>query len=204
MRHEAFQKFSSILLVTAGLVLLFGSKHWFPGFYSPVFMGVIALLSPCLIYLPRFILKEDTPQKRKLLLEICSVIAFSLTVNMAGELGLYQLYKSGFEYDKFAHFGVSMLFAFILGETIREWQSLSSRKIVWLVFLIVFSSGILWEIFEATSDFLFKTQEWGVYGKHLTLDTYLDVSFNVLGALAGIVVFMIPKGRPRRKPFQSF
>ena len=197
MRHKIFQKFSSGVLVVAGLVLLFGPRQWFPGFYSPVFMGMVALISPFLIYLPRLILKKSSPQKERLTLKISSIIAFSLLVNMAGELGLYQLYKYGFEYDKFAHFGVSMLFAFILGESLKEWEHLSSRKIVWLVLIIVFSSGILWEVFEATSDFLFKTQEWGVYGRHLAGDTYRDVAFNALGALAGVIVFMIPSAKPR-------
>lgn len=199
MRHKLFLKFSSIALVIVGLVLLFGPRHWFPNFYSPVFMGIIALISPFLIYLPKFILKKSTPQKRNLILEMRSVIAFSLLINFAGELGLFQLYKYGFEYDKFAHFIVSMTFAFILGESLREWGQLHSRKLVLVVFLIVFGSGIVWEIFEAASDYLFKTQEWGVYGNHLALDTYKDMIFNTLGALAGIIVFKIP---PKRD-FQS-
>lgn len=113
---------------------------------------------------------------------------------MAGELGLYQLYRYGFQYDKFAHFVVSMLFAFILGEALKEWTRFPSRKIVWLVILIMFGSGILWEIFEAASDYLFKTQEWGVYGNYLAWDTVADIGFNTLGALAGVIVFKIPKG----------
>ncbi|MFZ2299893.1 MAG: DUF2238 domain-containing protein [Candidatus Moraniibacteriota bacterium] len=199
MRQERFLKLSSALLVIIGLVLLFGPRQWFPDFYSPVFMGVIALLSPLLIYLPELIIKKSTPQKRTLVLEMRSVIAFSLIVNFAGELGLFQLYKYGFEYDKFAHFIVCMTFAFILGESLREWEQLHSRKLVLIVFLIVFSSGIVWELFEVASDYLFKTQEWGVYGKYLAADTYADLGFNLLGALAGIIVFKIPKGRSTKK-----
>lgn len=195
MEHKNFLKFSSVSLVIIGFILLLGPSRWFPNFYSPVFMGIIAILSPFLIYLPKFILTRSTPRKRNLILEMRSVIAFSLLVNFAGELGLFQLYKYGFEYDKFAHFIVSMLFAFILGESLREWKNLHSGKLVLIVFLIVFSSGILWEIFEISSDYLFKTQEWGVYGEHLALDTYKDMIFNTLGALAGIIVFKIPKGQ---------
>lgn len=199
MWHKNFLKFSSITLVIVGLILLFGPKYWFPDYYKPVFMGIVAVISPFLISVPEFIFKKDTPQKRKLVLEMRSAIAFSLSVNIGGELGLFQLYKFGFQYDKFAHFVVSMLFAFILGEALKEWHHFPSRKVVWLVFLIIFSSGVLWEIFEATSDFLFRTQEWGVYGNNITWDTYEDISFNILGALAGIIVFMIPKGH-REKP----
>ena len=195
MEHKNFLKFSSATLVIIGLILLLGPKNWFPNFYNPVFMGVIALISPFLISLPKFILKKRTPQKRNLIMEMRSVIAFALLVNFAGELGLFQLYKYGFEYDKFAHFVVSMLFAFILGESLREWGHLHAKKLILIVFLIVFSSGILWEIFEASSDYLFKTQEWGVYGKHLAMDTYKDMVFNALGTIAGMIIFMIPQRR---------
>lgn len=65
--------------------------------------------------------------------------------------------------------------------------------------LIVFGSGLLWEFFEATADFLFKTQVWGAYGKNITWDTLADIAFNTLGTLAGIIVFTIPKGRSKQK-----
>lgn len=195
MRHRNFLKFSSITLVIIGLVLLFGPGQWFPGFYSPVFMGVVALSSPFLIYLPKLFFRKSTSQKRNLILEMRSVIAFALIINFAGELGLFQLYRYGFEYDKFAHSIVSMLFAFILGESLREWEHLHAKKLILIVFLIVFGSGLLWELFEAFSDFLFKTQEWGVYGRHVTLDTLKDIIFNTLGTIAGIIIFSIPKGR---------
>lgn len=195
MRHRYFLRFASILLVLMGCILLLSPKEWFPNFYSPIFLGIIAIISPILIYLPKFFLKKSTPRKRNLILEMRSVIAFSLLVNFAGELGLFQLYRYGFEYDKFAHFSVSMLFAFIFGESIKEWENFSRRKIIFVTLIVVFGSGIVWEFFEASSDFLFKTKVWGVYGKHLVTDTYTDIFFNTLGAIAGTIVFLLPKGR---------
>lgn len=198
MRHKYFLHFASLLLVLMGCILLFSPKAWFPNFYSPIFMGIVALISPVLIYLPKFILKKSNPKKRKLILEMRSVIAFALLINFGGELGLFQLYKIGFEYDKFFHFLVSMMLAFILGESLKEWEHFSLRKRMLVVFLVAFGSGLVWEFFEASSDFLFKTQEWGVYGEHLALDTLKDIGFNTLGALAGIVIFMIPKGQDKK------
>lgn len=197
MRHRYFLRFASILLVLMGCILLICPKEWFPNFYSPIFLGIIAIISPILIYLPKFFLKKSTEKKRNLILEMRSVIAFSLLVNFAGELGLFQLYRIGFEYDKFAHFAVSMLFAFIFGESLKEWERMSSKKVALITILVVFGSGIIWEFFEASSDFLFKTQVWGVYGEHLVTDTYKDIFFNTLGALAGTIVFLIPKGHRR-------
>lgn len=193
MEHRRFLKISSLLLVLMGCLLLVLPKEWFPNFYSPIFLGVIALISPILIYLPKWILTRSTPRKRKLVLEMRSVIAFSLLVNFAGELGLFQLYRYGFEYDKLAHFSVSMLFAFILSESLKEWEDFSLTKRLLITLLIVFASGILWEFFEASSDFLFKTKVWGVYGKHLVTDTYTDIFFNTLGGIAGIIISLIPK-----------
>jgi hypothetical protein len=180
-----------------GCLLLVLPKEWFPNFYSPIFLGVIALISPILIYLPKWILTRSTPRKRKLVLEMRSVIAFSLLVNFAGELGLFQLYRYGFEYDKLAHFSVSMLFAFILSESLKEWEDFSLTKRLLITLLIVFASGILWEFFEASSDFLFKTKVWGVYGKHLVTDTYTDIFFNTLGGIAGIIISLIPKKKKK-------
>lgn len=118
--QRLFLKYTSIVLVIIGLLLLILPKEWFPDFYKPIFMGIIALLSPILIYLPKFILKKSNPQKRALILNMRFVIAFSLAINIAGELGLFQLYRYGFQYDKFAHFIVPMLFAFVLGESLKE------------------------------------------------------------------------------------
>lgn len=194
MWQKRFLTFSSILLVLIGIILLVSPAGWFPVFYSPIFMGIIALLSPLLIYLPRFILKRSSPEKRQLILNMRTVIAFALIINFAGELGLFQLHNYGFEYDKLAHFTVCMLFAFTLGESLKEWERFRTMKLIGLVLVIVFGAGILWEILEAVSDFLFKTEEWGVYGEHLVWDTLKDISFNTLGAIAGIFVFMLPKG----------
>ena len=195
MLHQSFLKYSSITLVLIGCVLLVGPESWFPDFYSPIFMGVVAITSPILIYLPRFILTRTTPRKRKLILEMRSVIAFALLVNFAGELGLFQLYRYGFEYDKFAHFIVPMAFAYILGRSLREWEDLHAWRLIGSVLLIVVVSGAVWEFFEATSDYLFQTQVWGVYGQHLVADTYMDMLFNTLGAIVGIILFKIPRGR---------
>lgn len=199
MEHKHFLRFTSILLVLVGLVLLLGPKEWFPDFYQPIFMGVIALISPILIYLPKLILKKSTSKKRNLILEMRTVIAFSLIVNIGGELGLFQLYRYGFAYDKFAHFIVSMLFAFILGESLKAWENFSLKKLILVVLGIVFASGLVWEFFEASADFLFKTQEWGVYGDHLVRDTLTDICFNTLGAISGIIIFMLPKKKSRQK-----
>ena len=180
-------------LVLLGFFMLFAPKDWFPDFYYPLYFGIIALLSPLLISLPLLFLDGKTPRKSGAILDFQLIIAFSLAINIAGQLGLYQLYKFGFEYDKFAHFLVCMLFAFIFGEVLKEWTLLPPKGIVLLVIFLLLCSGIVWEIFEAVSDLFFGTQEWGVYGQYVIPDTFKDLGFNMLGSLAGVLIFLIPK-----------
>ena len=86
-----------------------------------------------------------------------------------------------------------MLFSFILSESLKEWGDYSITKRLLITLLVVVASGILWEFFEASSDFLFKTKVWDVYGRHLVTDTYTDIFFNTLGGIASIIIALIPK-----------
>jgi hypothetical protein len=176
-------------------------RNWLPETIShPLFYGFLLLLSAGLIYLPPLILQhKKNERKERLVTNMQSAIAFSLLLNNAGEFGLFGLYKYGFQYDKFCHFLVCMILAFILAESLRAWERLSFWKITWMTFAAVLASGLVWEIFEFSSDFFFHTAEWGVYGQNVIADTVLDVVFDILGAVAGIVVFLIPSKWKVRK-----
>ncbi len=192
MWQKYFLQISTWSLILLGFILLLGPKEWFPDFYHPFYFGIIALLSPVLVYLP-LLLKAPTAAQKKRVLDLQVIIAFSLLINIGGELGLYQLYKYGFEYDKFAHFLVCMMLAFIFAEVLKEWTALPLFKIVLLVLTASFLSGILWEVIEAASDLFFGTHEWGVYGMNIAEDTSKDMIFNMLGGLSGIFVSLISK-----------
>lgn len=188
MSHEKFHKFSSLTLAWVGVGLLFGPQERFPDFYHPVYLGVVALLSPLFIYAPYFAMKQDTFRKRSALLKLASVAAFSVSMNMLGELGLFQLYRFGFEYDKFAHFTVSMLFTYVFCEVLMELTRFGFRRAVITAASIVFVCGILWEAIEFSSDILFGTQEWGVYRQDTISDTIKDILFNTIGIFFGLII----------------
>lgn len=179
------------MLIAIGSVLLFVPHARFPDFYHPVYMGIASLFSVFLIHLPLSRLMRRAARKPRLILEARSAVAFSVSLNMAGELGLFQLYRFGFEYDKFAHFSVCLLFTWILCKVFVEGEYLTLRKALVFAALIVFASGILWEAIEFSSDILFGTQEWGVYGQDTLSDTVKDMLFNVLGILFGATIFTV-------------
>ena len=60
-----------------------------------------------------------------------------------------------------------------------------------IVFSGTFVAGLVWELFEAVSDALFQTKEWGVYGEYIVSDTYRDILFNTLGTIMGIMLFAL-------------
>lgn len=199
MYRKKFLKVSTAFFLIVGAFLLFGPKHWFPSLYYPLYFGIIALISPLLVYLPSFAIARETPRKTDLMLNLQVIICFSLLINLSGQLGLYQLYKIGFEYDKFAHFLVCMLFAFILEEILKEWFHISFIKRFLIVVLALLFSGFVWEIFEVVSDFFFGTQEWGVNGMYGITDTLKDIGFNLLGIFFGILVSSIPKKMKKKE-----
>ncbi len=207
MDHIRFHRETSLILFLLGLLLLIVPKNWLPSFYHPIFLGVLFLLSPLLIYAPTLLLtRRSSERKRLLVVKMRSIAAFSIIMNTGGELGLFQLYRFGFEYDKLAHFLVPMLLAFILAESLRAWEHFSRRKIILLVFLIAFLVGLFWELLEWGSDRLFHTDEWGVLGTHVAGDTYHDIIFNTLGSIAGLFIFCLPpkikKSAQEKAPLQ--
>lgn len=201
MRQRQFHLFTSILFFLVGVGTFLVPRNWLPGTIShPAFYGFLLVISAVLVYAPPFIIKnKQTERKQRLVRNMQSAIAFSLILNNAGEFGLYKLYQDGFQYDKFCHFLVPMLLAFLLAESLRAWEHLSFKKIAWITMAIVMASGIAWELFEYGSDLFFHTQEWGVYGHDVIADTAGDVFCDILGGVAGIVVYRIPSKYKVRK-----
>lgn len=199
MSYEGFLKYSGGAFIAAGLALLLFPEEWFPSFYQPVFMGSVALASPLLAYLPKISVKADTPEKKRTVMRIRAMIMAALIMGGLGELGLYQLYRMGFEYDKLAHFTVSMLLTFVCAESLMTWKHHSFRKLPWSVALAVFGAGILWETLEAASDTVLGTEVWGIYGRAIARDTLWDIFFNTFGILAGMIVLAIRNPRATRR-----
>lgn len=199
MSYEGFLRYSGATFITAGLALLLFPKEWFPSFYQPAFMGWVALTSPFISYLPEIFVKAATPKKKRAVLKIRVIITISLLLGGIGELGLYQLHRIGFEYDKFAHFTISLLLTYVCAESVITWKNHFFRKFPWSIPLAVLVAGILWEVLEAVSDMILGTQVWGVYGSAVASDTLWDIFFDTFGILAGMLAFAMRKSNRRAR-----
>lgn len=198
-------KFIAAVFIIAGLILIFGKREWFPDFYRPQFMGIIALLSAFLIVLPSLIFsarggfafgEKPSPEelnKQKSLNLLQAVLVAGLALNSLGALGLFQLYKIGFEYDKLLHFVVPFLSVMAFSRFGLDWYGWSLKKSIILSTVLVILGGFFWEFFEFFGDRLFKTEMSGYYGKFIIKDTIWDLAMNFFGVIGGILSFIFIK-----------
>lgn len=187
-------KFTTAIFAVAGLILIFGRQEWFPVFYRPQFMGMMALFSALLIILPNLIFKPlNDSLKQKVLENFNRVLIVILLLNGLGALGFFQLYKVGFEYDKFLHFAVSFLSIIIIADFCHKWYKFTFLKSLVSAAALVIIGGFLWEFFEFFGDRFFKTEMLGYYGKFIAKDTVWDLTMNFFGAIGGMLSFVFAK-----------
>jgi|SRR3989338_405019 len=176
-----FTKSVIVLYIFAGLILLFGPKSLFPGFYKPNFMAALALVSVILICLPSVIFRTNDAIKKRAREMLQFNIAINLLINGAGGLGLYRLYLIGFEYDKLTHYVTPFLLVIGFYYFLRKWQDLTHKKALLFVTVGVLVAGFGWEVLEYLSDVLFDTQLLGGGSAQVAKDTIFDVIANILG-----------------------
>ena len=166
------RKFAIAFFVFTGAVLLVAPHSWWPEYYDVTYMGIAALVCAAAIWLVPATLK--TP------------LAIILLLNASGDLGLYQLYTYGFEYDKVIHFASPLIATLALA---RVWRV--KRAVI-----IIIACAIAWELFEFLIDRYFKTRLFGVYHLFIWRDTIIDVVFNIVG-IAAAYFFLRLKSRPK-------
>ncbi len=191
MTKEKILKFSIAGFLLAGLILILGRKSWFPDFYAPVLMAIFSWLSAFFIILPRFLFRSkqnDSEARKKSLVDFQITLAISLVLNGLGVLGLFQLYKVGFEYDKAIHFITGLIMSVSFARLLFFRYGFSFRKAVLLSASLMLIAGIGWEVFEFFSDLIFGTKTLGVYGMQIKKDTILDLIFDFAGVVAGALV----------------
>lgn len=186
---KRYSEITASIFTLNGLVLFFGDRTWFPDFYNPKFMAMAAFVSAFLIILPPLIYKTRNDLKKQQLLNFLQIsLIIVLVLNCLGALGLFQLYKTGFEYDKFIHFLVSFISMVVICCFGLQWYEWGFKKSVVLAIILVFIGGIVWELFEFLGDTFLGTQMHGHYGEFIVKDTALDMIFNALGIISGIFV----------------
>jgi len=186
-KYKKFIKFSIAIFSAAGVILLLGPRTWFPGFYNPRFMGSLAFISIFIILLLAIILKADSKKKQKALLEFQSAVTSTLLLSGAGGLGLYRLYLIGFQYDKVIHFLIAYITTIALIDFIQKWYDVNLKKSIILTCVIVALLGLFWEITEFLTDVMFGVHTFGIYGKYVVWDTFMDIMMNFLGLFLGVI-----------------
>lgn len=169
-----------------GVILILAPQNWFPDFYKPNFMAILAFVSAFLIVLPGFIFKSKDVHKKHSLEKIQVIIAIGLLINGLGGLGLYKLYLIGFQYDKLTHFITPLIFTVGFVYFLKAWFGLTfKRALVFSVSMVIFGS-FLWEFLEWLSDYIFDTELLGGGTGQIVRDTVFDLIFNALGIIVGV------------------
>lgn len=202
---KIFIKFSFFTLGIAGLLLLMLPISIFPSFYDVRYMGWAALVGAGIIFLIPSLLRvpANTPnaQKKNQAVDLLQgLLALIIMANALGDLGLYQLYKIGFEFDKVIHFIVPFIGVLILPLFFEGRFGIRPLYSVALAFLLSLPLGVGWEIFEYLADYFLETHIYGVYGADLARDTKLDLIFDAAGStLAVLIGVFIPQWKDKLK-----
>jgi len=168
---KIFPHIAIAFFVATGFVLLLTPKTFWPSFYDLPYMGWAALVCALLIF--------AAPVKYKF------PLAVILIISGAGDLGLYELYRYGFEYDKLVHFIVPLIATLVLS---REF---GMKKTI----LIMLAGAVAWELYEYLADALIKTHLFGIYRHQIFRDTMMDLIMNGSGVIMAICLKFLSKPR---------
>ena len=180
-----------MLFRSGGAVFFLGDSNWFPDFYNPQYMGIMAIVNIALLLLVSKVFSAKTPEQNKVIEYIERMFIFAFLLNAVGAIGAYRLYAHGLEYDKLVHIFSPFFFTLALFRLRSDFYNTPFKKSLVVTAIIVIASGFLWEGWEAFSDIIFGTESWGVYTEHVARDTALDTIMNVTGvALAYLYIFL--------------
>jgi len=193
-----FIKISIYLLFIIGVILLIFPINWFPSFYDVRYIGLAAISGVAAIIILPLIFNalastSDVENKKQAINLFQFLLAIIIMFGTIGDLGLFQLYKIGFQYDKLVHFSTALLGVFIGAVVLRKLFEIRLSSAVVFAFIAVILCGVGWEIFERLSDFLFRTHIAGVYASDVSNDTKFDLLFDALGAVSGVILVYLKK-----------
>jgi hypothetical protein len=186
--------------LASGIMLLIFPVRWFPSFYDVRYMGIGAVICvaaiiflPKIFFVPPDVLHAEKKNKTADLFQLGFAVA--VINNALGDMGLYQLYKVGFEYDKFIHLTTSFLAVLIIAVVLEGRFEVRVFYSILVALIIVVFAGLFWELFEYLSDVVFKTHLYGVYGVNINSDTQFDILSNTFGAIIGALVLFLKRKR---------
>lgn len=192
---KRFSFLSALFLLLAGVILLSFDIHFFPSFYDVRYMGVASLVGASVIlFIPFFFkvpLNHPNAERKNHgadILQLC--LTFALMNNALGDLGLYELYRVGFEYDKVVHFLTPLVLVVLLHRFFQERFDFSFQKALFFTFFLIIGGAGAWELYEYWADAVFQTHIYGVFGTDIWRDTILDLTYGTLGAIVGLLLIL--------------
>jgi len=195
MKRTLFINLTIYSLAIAGLILLVLPVNWFPTFYDVRYMGLAGILNAAFIgLLPLCLLVSKNMPEAQKKNDAAQSFQFLLAViflgNALGDLGLYQLYKVGFQYDRLLHLFVPALMVIIITIVLRDRFNVRQSYAISSAFAIILACVLGWEIFEFLSDHVANTHISGVYGLDMSNDTKWDIVLDELGSASGILALI--------------
>lgn len=185
-----------ILFLAGGAILFWGDPNWFPSFYRPKIMAAASFMFALAIYMPRLIFRPaSTLEKERALQNLQKATAACLLLTSLGTLGLYQLYRIGFEYDKLVHFLFTLIATLAIAGFASGWYGIKKSQALTIAVLLVLVGIGLWETIEFYADLILGIKIFEVYSRGFGRDTILDMSFGVLGIIAGATILYKSAGR---------
>lgn len=187
---KRFVTVSLILLTISGFIFLLAPREFFPSFYDIHYMGWAALAGVLgIILLPQALrVSPQAPQaaqKNRAADLFQYLLLYAVLFNAAGDLGLYELYKVGFEFDKVLHFFTPLMSVFLVSQIVQGRFAVSISKAGYIAFGLTILCMSMWELYEYVADIFLQTHLYGNYGSDVYNDTKFDLLFGLLGSVAG-------------------
>ncbi len=178
--YMRFTRLTQIIFVHVGLVLMIAPSNWWPVYYKPIPMGLIAIIYALIIQLPRWILKPSREVDRFQL-----ALTIGLIFSGIGSLGAWGHQIGGIvSYDKFVHFLLPCLMMVSGAPLLAHLNGWSRTRAVLTALAIIVASGVLWEYIEYTFAAYFHV---GYFGALFDHDSQMDIVTNTIGAIIGIL-----------------
>jgi len=193
---KLFPKIIFYLLLSAGILITFLPISWFPSFYDVRYSGWSMIATALIIYFVPLLIRvpansPDAEKKNKATDLLQFFITLAILTDILGALGLYELYNYGIPYSFSLHIAMTFAGVIILTIVINQRFDVHITKAAIIAFLLILAWGVVWEIYENTSDYLFKTHLAGASQTSTQNTTVLNLIQDFIGASCGLILLLL-------------
>ena len=139
-------------------------------------------------------------EKKTAVGKIQITVAISLILNAGGALGLFEMYKSGIQYDKILHFIIPFLFTVNSTSFFSIYYDKPFKKALLISIILVVIGNFSWKLYEFLSDTIFKTQSLTNDSSNEILDIAWDLILGFLGIFIACLYLVYDEKAKRKNP----